>query len=584
MPELPTASVLDRTAQRVCRRLFLLALWQSLTHVVPWCAVVGVLLLMLNLWLELALSASALAAGVLLLCILSAFLSAWLRPVAKFQALARWDAAAGRQETFASAWEMARIPHPTAGEQLHLAAALRHLPQCLPRLSRDLPFASGGWKVAVSSLVLLSAALFANFQQPQPNITPSSPDLVRRTQEGAQRLESAASKQLATLPGLNLDEKMALASLQDSLEHLAEDVEAKVGQSAEEVLATLETRASKAEKLARQLREDTESWASEKMLEELRRYSDTSPLAEAAKNRLAASVVEQAERFDSAVRGQAMSDPVVRRIQSCLLRLPEVAEKADAAKPLGRHLLAARQAFGQAKPDGAAREFAELAAHFRHLAERDEARKKLEQLAQEIRQAAGEAAQGKSQAPPGGQAFADKSLAKLPSGGKALTVAPSPAQAPDPDENGGANDSPEEAPMLQAPIPDELQAGDFDPDKPQLLLAGQGAAGQGQTSTGDAAGKGQNSSANMPEARQAAPREGHVEAVAGQSGPSKAEKVAAQPRAQNSLRSTPQLAADFVKAQEAALELESIPPARRQAVRRYFQALREQFAQSVQNP
>jgi hypothetical protein len=70
-----------------------------------------------------------------------------------------------------------------------------------------------------------------------------------------------------------------------------------------------------------------------------------------------------------------------------------------------------------------------------------------------------------------------------------------------------------------------------------------------------------------------------VAATAGADGESFTQSIDGQPREEAIARTARQSAAAFLKEQEQALDLENLPPARREQIRRYFESVRKRVGE-----
>jgi hypothetical protein len=134
--------------------------------------------------------------------------------------------------------------------------------------------------------------------------------------------------------------------------------------------------------------------------------------------------------------------------------------------------------------------------------------------------------------------------------------------------------------MLLAPVPGQ-SPGDAPPN--QLLItdlpgAPSGGASLSMTLPG---GRDPGTGTAAPKAEPTAPTAGAnsavVNAAAGGEGPSSVRAVAGGIRQEQAGRAATPTPAEFLAAEEAALDEASLPPARREQVRRYFTELRRRF-------
>jgi hypothetical protein len=413
-----------------------------------------------------------------------------------------------------------------------------------------------------------------------------------------------------TFEGLSEAEKRELEALQRQLEATAEQLQAPAGRSARDVLAELERRAREAEKLAERLGGDR--WASEALVEALRRQADTADLGDAVAAQAAEAAAKAAE--DLAGQVAAAKGEVGERLQQALQEVTQRAEAEDRERPVGEHVLGAAEALKQNRTAEAAQEFQELAGKLRDLSQRERSREELEKLAQQLREAgsriageggaaqplaeAGSQGQAGAQGPSGGQGTSPQvgqtppgaaGEGAPPSPGQAGTAVPQPLQPPgqgqamplaQPGTPGAPGAPNSDAPMLLAPVPGQ-SPGDKPPD--QLLIADvPGAPSSGASlSLSLPGGREPGAGTAAPKAEPTAPTAGAnsavVNAAAGGEGPSSVRAVAGGIRQEQAGRAATPTPAEFLAAEEAALDEAALPPARREQVRRYFTELRRRF-------
>jgi len=281
----------------------------------------------------------------------------------------------------------------------------------------------------------------------------------------------------------------------------------------------------------------------------------------------------------------------------------------------GSHVIAAGEALEAAKVPEAAHEFEQLAAAMQDLARREQSRKELEKLAQQLRDAgsriAGNQGGGLQQMAAAGQTGAQSQAQGGKNGQQAQvpqTLNQAPMQPPGLMQNApqtmmqesqdpvsgqqqqmGLAQSQEGQPqqntgkpMLIAPIPGKKS------DKPpETLIMGKDLPEQKDSQSitlstpgGPQAG---NATAKVDAAPTAPKKAGHdaqVNAAQGAEGQSSSRAVEGGIRQDAATRTAQQTTVDFIKQQEEALDDASLPPARREQVRRYFTELRKRFEAS----
>jgi hypothetical protein len=105
-----------------------------------------------------------------------------------------------------------------------------------------------------------------------------------------------------------------------------------------------------------------------------------------------------------------------------------------------------------------------------------------------------------------------------------------------------------------------------------------GGAGGTSSTSSEQAGSGTAAMGNAPTKPLAARRQGTVQVQPSGEGPSQTREVEGQPHTEQAKQDPRQLAAEFIKVEEEALADEPLPVSRRDQVRRYFNALRQQLS------
>lgn len=606
---MPADASLDRAAQRAVARVVQrrwLAVLTSTT--LP---LVG-LMLLLSAWRLWHGGAEVWLAALLLpvLWLLGTLAWAWWRRPGAHAALALWDEAAGRREAYANAWWFAaRGGELSPAARAHVEACEAGLSVALPELQRQLPLP---WRRRLLLPLLLALAVpwLPELGRPgavdEPALSEVGRDAARREAEQLARTDWEKK----TFEGLSEAEKRELEALQRQLEATAEQLQTPAGLSARDVLSELERRAREAEKLAERL--GGERWASEALIAALRRQADTADLGDAVAAQAAEAAAKAAE--DLAGRVAEAKGEVSERLQQALQEVTQRAEAEDRERPVGEHVLGAWEALKQSRPAEAAQEFQELAGKLRDLSQRERSREELEKLAQQLREAgsriageggtaqplaeAGSQGQVGAQGQSGGQGASPQvgqtppgatGEGAMPSPGQGGVAAPQPLQPPgqgqamqlaQPGTPGAAGTPNPDAPMLLAPVPGQ-SPGDKPPE--QLLIAdlpGTPSGGASLSMTlpgGREPGAGTAAPTAEPTAATAGANSAVVNAAAGGEGPSSVRSVAGGIRQEQAgLGGTP-TPAEFLAAEEAALDEAALPPARREQVRRYFTELRRRF-------
>lgn len=593
----------DALATRVLQRVWLRR-WLGLLGQTLWWAAGAILLagaLRIGVWLP------ALAA---LGWIVGTGVIAWRRQPDKYAALALWDQVKGRAEAVAAAWWFTQQPALTPMQQRHVQAQNQLLPEATKTLARDLPLP---WHRGLWVVPLVMAGVVAlNLWHPS---VPGDQPLTKAMQEAAKR-EAAkladTAQQKQKLPGLTEAERQAAEKLKQEVAKTAKDLDKGNGTSAREVLMNLEKRARDAEQLAKQIGADTVAWASEKMIEAMRKHADTADLGDATANRNAAQTAKAATDIANTLKSPQLTSETRQRITETLADIQKASEEPDQKRVVASHVLAASEHLPQGRVKEAAEEFETLANVMRDKAQREQARKELEKLAQELRDAGSKIAGGQSgsmqqmqaaqSAQQQGQQMSQSMQQMLSQGansaqqmqapglnqgqGQQMMMqqsqqpgsGPSQQMAVAPGQEGQKDSNQQNKPMLFAPVP-----GAKSDQQPSAMIMGNqpptNQAGQMMQIPGSGLQAGQGS-AKMNETKtlqQKAGQSSVVNARAGNDGNSSSRSIEGGVRQEAANRTAEQMAVETIHEQEAALDDAALPPARREQVRRYFQELRKRF-------
>lgn len=612
-----TASSFDAAASRVVQRV-VLRRWLSTLSATLWWAVGALViaaLLRWSLWLP-----------TLLVLAWTGAAFAWgrYRAPAKYEALALWDKVTGRFEAFAAAWWFAREPALSPMQQRHVDAQQAALPAALAHLTRDLPLPADRRLWLVPGLLALAAA-WQTWQPVRPGDVPMNDAMQTAARQEAQRIASDDWTK-KKLDGLDDAEKRALDKLKQDVANAAKSLEKGNASSARDVLSSLEQRARDAEKLAERLGAGTDMWASAKMIEAMRGHADTADLGDASASRQAAQTSKAADDLSTTLRSPKLTDDTRNRMTETLRDIAAAAEPKDRERTVGSHVLKAADHLEQQQVMAAAQAFEELAKKMRDTAQREEARKQLEQLAQQLRDAgsriAGQQAGGMQQMA-GTQSQAQQQTAQAGQTGQApqaMSQNSTSQQAILP-PGLGQQQQQSQSLMQQQPqtgsgasqqqmstVQGQMQQGAqnqgsqsrptlFAPDprakadqKPNTLLMGQNQPPSGNAQStamsmpgGQQAGSGKAKLDAPPTSPSTQTRQSSVvTAASGADGASSTRAVEGGIREESATRTSQQAAMDLIHEQEAALDDASLPPARREQVRRYFQELRKRFEAAPQ--
>jgi len=532
---------------------------------------------------------------------------AWRNQPGKYEALALWDHAGRRSEAFAAAWWYGRQPELSPMQQRHVEVQSAVLSDALLRLPGDLPLSLNRW-LWVAPLMACLGLLGGLFQPQGMREQPLSDAMKQAAIKEAKDL-TQTGWQKKNLQGLTDQEKKAVEKLKQDIKSTAGDLQAAGTKSARDVLNDLEKRAREAEKLAQHLGSDSDAWASEKLVSEMRKHADTADLGDAAANKNAAQTAKAATDLAARLKTPNLPVEVRDRVGEALKEIKKQAEPLDRKRTVGSHVIAAGDEMEQGKTVEAAQEFEHLATAMQELARRDQARKELERLAQQLRDAgsriagsqgggmqpmAGAAqsgAQGQQNqvAQNGQQMLNQQSISREPLAQPGLAQPPVMQQGSESAtsqqqmtlaQGQPGQSSSQGKPMLLAPVPGAKSdrppsaivsgpdAPKDDPKSPTFAISVPG---------GQQAGNGTAKLAAGQTAPQKAKQNALVNAAQGGAGPSSSRRVEGGTRPEAAARSDQQISIDFIKQQEEALDEAALPPARREQVRRYFTELRKRF-------
>lgn len=548
---------------------------------------------------------------------LAAAARVWRRRPSVYAALALWDRQTGRREAFAAAWWFEGLPERSAAETAHWREQSRLLPKALGRLREDLPLPR--WRPLLALPLLGAAALWAGgaaeARKRGPELTPEMVAAAASQAEVIARLEKKAD-QLSAL------EEQERAALRQQLSEAARELENSAGKTARELMDALERKARETEKLAQRLAAESDRWASPELTEALRRQADTADLGDAVADRNAAVAAAEAEEIAGQLEGA--SDAQAERLQEVFAGASAAVQPEDHAQPVGEAVTAGAKALDAGQSADAAAAMRELARRMRDLEKRRQTQQELEQLAQQLRDAAsravsapsgevmqalaqaGELAASQGQEGSGAQAGAWQPDAAQPGQQGAGELAMPSSSGQQGDESGGSllqgqkQDQPSPmmgvgerppgagqgdgkpdpgAPFLLAPVPPGGKPDDKPPEMAVLLPGG--ASGGGQMGAGSGLPPGAGTAKLGEDAASeatASAKQALVQAQSSKEGASELRQVeGGAPRDEAAERAGASLSVEFLEAQEAALDEAALPAARREQVRRYFNALRQRL-------
>ena len=543
----------------------------------------------------------------------------WWRRPGEFSALALWDQAAGRREAFASAWWFEQHTEEETASA-HINAQRAVLAQAWPAsLKRDLPLRPDRW-LAVPLLIAILGSFIGIVTAPPSEVVVMDQEMTRKAAEEAKRL-AQTDWEKKKLAGLKDEESKQVDDLKQKLQKTAADLANSGGKDARDVLAELERRAREAEKLAEELGNGKEPWASEKLIEALRQHADTADLGDAVAAKNAQSASQAAEALARQLKSPQLGADAKERMNETLKDAQQQSDQEDRKRTVAQNVLAAGDQMQQGKPAGAGDEFQKLADKLRDLALREQSRKELEQLAQQLRDSgsniagqqegsngamqqmsqAGEGEssqqQGQQSAPQTGQAQNNQQVLNPPGTGQSGQQ--NQMQQPQDGQGQGQQQQPmmsmgqgqqgqagkkgqagDGQPMLLAPIPGGAKPDD---KASTIIVTGDGAPpdpnGPMITMPGSGLPPG-NSKADLnstPTSKQNTDNQSVVRAQQNSEGQSTVRSVEGGARNEQSTRTATQTVLESIQAEEAALDESALPPARREQVRRYFNELRKRF-------
>ena len=551
------------------------------------------------------------------------------------EALVTLDHSGAWKDRFASAWAFLNQDYKEVGEELHIERAGSSLEEALTAFpeSTPLPDLKAAWVLPVLALMFSVAPIL----RPVPSATESilSEEMVEAASGQAEVIKREA-RQLDKLTSLTEDEQKELQQLLVDVDQMTSQLGEGEGLTTGEMLEALEARARAVERLARGIGDGEEVWASDAMIKAMANHPDTADMAVAVRDKNAESVAGEASSLQSLLESDSLSSEVEERMGRSLANISKSGDKSDEARPVGERFGNASTKMNTRQPLQAAREFEELAKHFRLIQERVEAREKLEGLAEAMREAGGEisgkklekmeelAASGQTErAIPEGlkglesdelprslsgmkppqetAATKEDELPGLAGGEGAIKAPPVPGTSQDAPSGKGGGQQALKAPIpgegdangsggslaanggeqgggssVQAPIPGTAP-GDSEAKSVSNALGGEAGDSSVSGQGGDQAGTGTAELVDTESAIHEAGSDSQVMAQINDDGESTFRAIDGEIRQEEVTRSRRDIAAEFIAVEEQALDGKSLPLSRRQHVVRYFSAIRQQF-------
>ncbi len=308
------------------------------------------------------------------------------RPAAALRTL---DRLGSWKDCFSSAWEFLHRPDPSEAEKLHLSRAAERLAEARRSVPAILPAAP--LRTAWIAPALALAFAFASWGR----IPPDARDLaLTQEMKDAAALQAEDLKREAErvrdLASLTEEEREELEALRAEVDSVAEALANPDDLTAGEMLESLEGRARAAERLAEKLGAFSDEWASPEMLAEMARHPDTADLSLLIGDKAAEGAAAEAGRLGTALAEEDITAETQERFTRSVESIAGAAVEKDRERPVGERFGNASRKLLEAQPKTAAREFEELAKHFRELAAREEAKAKLDELAKNLREAGAE--------------------------------------------------------------------------------------------------------------------------------------------------------------------------------------------------
>jgi hypothetical protein len=535
---------------------------------------------------------------------------AWWRRPSVYAAWALWDREAGRREAFAAAWWYELREVRTEAEERHLKVQAAELPGALGRLGVEMPVVRVGrlgWVIFGLAMTGV-AGWWMDAVRRGPELSAEMVAAARVAAEQLAGMEVKAEK----LAGLTEEERKGL---EGQIKGAAEALSQSAGKTAREVLDALEQRAREAEKLAERVGAGEEAWASEALTEALRKQADTADLGDAVADRKGGEAADEAEALAGKI--EAGGEEQTERLEGVFNEVNAAAVPEDGERLVGSGVSeVAKNLKGgdQAKASEAMRQMAQ---RLREMQGRQQTQAELERLAQQLREAGsqmanagaeGEAMQAltegsQGQSPKGGgqsgktesaqgQGGQEGQMAQVSeapessgAGGQEGQAGQAGQQGPqlslgegNPNAGKGGEKPEEGTPMLMAPVPGQ-DAGD---KPPEMMVMMPGSSPSNGAIVGAGSGLPPGSAKSEMKGEETAVPESVKSALAkaektGEGASSVRQVEGGAPREEGVSQGSAGLSVEFMEAQEAAMDEAALPMARREQVRRYFNALRKRL-------
>lgn len=305
------------------------------------------------------------------------------------KALRLLDRLGGWKDCYSSAWDFGSQEEPSQAQSLHIRRAQATLEEAREAIPALLPIPPVRRAWAAPLLVLLLASTPWGRLQPDPLDLALTTEMREAAALQAENLLREAER-LRSLAGQDEEKAKEVEALLAEVESMAKELADPEGTSVGEMLESLEERARAAEKLAEKLAPHVDAWASEEMLAEMARHTDTADLSLLIGDKAASGAADETDKIAKLLAGDAMTVDILDRMTRALEGISAAETEEDKARPVGEHFENASQKILDASAKIASREFEELAKFFRELAEQDAIKAQLDKLAENLREAGGE--------------------------------------------------------------------------------------------------------------------------------------------------------------------------------------------------
>lgn len=293
------------------------------------------------------------------------------------------------KDRFSSAWEFLNAPFLNEARTLHLDRSRTLLPGAVDafRSTYKIPRTRG---VLIAVIAALAFAFAPWFRMP---LDSRDLELTEGMKDAAALQAEALLRETAridTPDNLSKEELEELEALREQVEEVAEKLADADGLTAGEMLESLEAQARAAEKLSEKLGLFSNAWASEAMLAEMSQHPDTADLSLTIRDKAAREAAQEATALQKRLLEPTIASDAIERMTRALESIMQAAAEEDLALPVGERFGNASRKMIETQPVQAAREFEELAKHFREVAGREASQKKLQALAEALREAGSE--------------------------------------------------------------------------------------------------------------------------------------------------------------------------------------------------